>query len=323
MRISQNDFETRNSNSKPYALKLPFVLLSLLATTIPVALFSQTPQDSVAAVLAPVRVAMSASAASESVPLNRLATYTIELKWQGRLSDLEFDPPETPQLSNFQLAGSSSSHWAGIEAGLQTSIKTFVYSLRPEGLGMGYVEGMRLSYLDKGTGEKHSLFTNRLGIKVTDAVPEPGEAPFGMALTIGLLVCAALVVLVFQMEARAKRKEAARLAAMAEKPLEEEFLEELKNTVDINTTDLKEAFVTISRLLRRYLGQRYEIPTQGISTDEVMAAFRQVASSEEQISQVNEVLQTCDLIKFSGEAGDPARLARTFALTENFLRTQS
>jgi hypothetical protein len=272
---------------------------------------------------APVQVSMSAAAANEEIPLNRLAPFTIKLKWQGRLSDIEFDPPAEPRLSNFKIAGSSSSNWVGVENGQPTSIKTFEYSLRPEGLGMGYVEGMRVSYLDRVTGEKHSLFTSRVGIKVIDPLPEPEEAPLGLALTIGLLVCAALVILVFQFEARAKKKEAARLAAMAAKPLEEEFLDELKSAVDINATELKEAFAALAKLLRRYLNRRYAIPTQGISTPEAVAAFRQAANSEEQATHIAEILQTCDLFKFSGETGEPARLARVYALTENFLQSNS
>jgi hypothetical protein len=292
----------------------------------PLRLQGQTPFIASADSLrAPVRVEIEAAAGGEEIPLNRLAVFTIKLKWQGRLPDIEFDPPETPRLSNFTLAGSSSANWVGVENGQPASIKTFEYSLRPEGLGMGYVEGLRVSYLDKGTGEKHSLYTSRIAIKVIDPLPEPDEAPLGLALTIGLLLCAALVVLVFQVEARAKKKEAARLMAAAQKPLEQEFLEELKNTIDINTTEMKEAFATLSRLLRRYLNRRYSIASQGVSTQEVVEAFRQATAAEgrasdEQTTHLEEVLQTCDLFKFSGEAGEPARLARVYALTENFLQ---
>jgi hypothetical protein len=297
-----------------------------LFPAVPAPLHSQTPFLATADSLpAAVHVSIAAAAESEEIPLNRLTVFTIKLKWQGRLPDIEFDPPETPRLSNFTLAGSSSSNWVGIENGQPTSIKTFAYSLRPEGLGMGYVEGLRVSYLDKGTGEKHSLYTSRISIKVIDPLPEPDEAPLGLALTIGLLLCAALVVLVFQLEARAKKKEAARLMAAAAKPLEQEFLEELKNTIDINTTEMKEAFATLSRLLRRYLNRRYSIASQGVSTQEVVEAFRQATvaagrASDEQTTLLEEVLQTCDLFKFSGEAGEPARLARVYALTENFLQ---
>lgn len=298
--------------------------LLLLSMMLPLALYGQVvPAVPLDSLRAPVQVTMTSAAAGAEVALNRLAGYTIKLKWQGRLSDIEFDPPESPQLSNFKIAGSSSSNWVGVENGQPTSIKTFEYSLRPEGLGMGYVDGMRVSYLDRGTGERHSLYTTRVGIKVSDPLPEPDDAPLGLALTLGLLFCAALVLLVFQLEARAKKKEAARRAALAVKPLEDEFLEELKNTVNINTTELKEAFAALAKLLRQYLQRRHAIPAQGISTPEVVAAFRQVANAEEQAPLIEEILQTCDLFKFSGEAGEPARLARVYALTENFLQMNS
>jgi len=307
---------------KQYRTPNHYAAFVFLIAAIPILLLAQPPLDSLRT---SVQVSLSASAASEEIPRNRLATFTIKLKWQGRLSDIEFNPLELPQLANFTIAGSSSSNWVGIENGQQTSIKTFEYSLRPEDLGMGYVEGQRVSYVDKGTGEQHSLYTSRVGIKVLDPVAESDEAPRGFILTIGLLLCAALVILVLQMEARAKKKEAARLVVIAEKPLEQEFVEELKATVDINTTNLKEAFVALSKLLRRYLHRRYEIPIQGISTQEVVAAFRQATAAEgqasdEQTTHIEEILQTCDLFKFSGEAGEPARLARVYALTENFLQ---
>jgi hypothetical protein len=291
------------------------LLVGFLA--VPICLRAQAPADSLRTT---VQVSMSAAATAAEVPLNRLAAYTIKLKWQGPLSAIEFNPPELPQLSNFKIAGSSSSNWVGVENGQPASIKTFEYSLHPEGLGMGYVDGMRVSYLDKATGEQHSLYTSRVGIKVVDPLAEPDEAPLGLALTIGLLLCAGLAILFFQIEARAKKQAAAQLAATAVKPLEEEFLEELKNTVNINTTELKDAFASLSKLLRRYLHRRYEIPTQGISTQEVVAAFRSLTAAEEQAAHTEEILQTCDLFKFSGEAGEPARLARVYALTENFLQ---
>ena len=295
----------------------PIVLLLLGAIKNPADLRAQSRGDSLRA---PVLVSMSATAASEEVPLNRFAAYTIKLKWQGRLSDVEFTPPELPPLANFKIAGSSSANWVGVENGQPTSIKTFEYSLRPEGLGMGYVDAMRVSYLDKATGEQHSLYTSRVGIKVIDPLAEPDEAPLGLIVTIGLLLCAGLAILVFQREARAKKKEAARLAALAVKPLEEEFLEELKSTVNINTTELKEAFASLSKLLRRYLHRRYEIPALGVATQEVVAALRNL-TAEEQTTHIEEILQTCDLFKFSGGAGEPARLARVYALTENFLQS--
>jgi hypothetical protein len=177
-----------------------------------------------------------------------------------------------------------------------------------------------VSYLDKSTNQKHDLHASRLSVKVIDAVPEPGETPIGLILGIvaGLAIVAALAY--FFRQTRKKKEELARQAARVVKPIEEEFLEELKATVDINTLDTKAAFTTLSKILRHYLHQRFAIPAQGIATAEAVEAFRRLNSDINQVTQLEEVLQTSDVAKFSGASGDPGRLARAYALAENFLR---
>ncbi len=268
-----------------------------------------------------VRVQISAKAMHDEVPLNRTAVYAVELKWTGPLAQIEFDQPETPKLSNFKLAGSSSANWVGVENGRNTAIKTFEYTLKPEGLGMGYVEGLRVSYLDKATNEKHSLYADRLGIKVIEPVREPDDARLGWAMIIGLAATILAGVGVWQWKARQKKKELEQRTRATAKPLAQEFLEQLQAAVDLNSVETKSGFAEISRLLRQYLQRRLEIPRQGIATAEVLAAYRAADGDVSRGMQLEEILQTCDVIKFSGEDGGPARLARVYALTENFLRT--
>ncbi len=268
------------------------------------------------------QVKLSASVAATQVPLNRTATYTVQLKWSGNLALIEFDQPETPRLTNFKLAGSSSSNWVGVESGQNTSIKTFEYTLRPEALGMGYVEGLRLSYLDKATNEKHTLYADRLGIEVIDPLPEPGEVPVGLLASVWLGIVAAVAMIALVWRARNQKKEAAlRAAALVVKPFEQEMLEQLQASVDLNSLDTKAGFSEISKILRQYLKRRFEIPAAGITTAEVVAAYRGLDTSVDQAMKLEEILQTSDVIKFSGESGEPAKLARCFALAESFLRT--
>jgi len=266
------------------------------------------------------RVQVSAKVLHDEVPLNRTAVYVVELKWAGPLAQIEFDPPESPKLTNLKLAGSASANRVVVENGASTALKSFEYTLQPEELGMGYIEGLRLSYTDKTTGERHTLYTDRLGLKVIDAVRAPGEAPLGLALGLGLAVTVLLGVAVVQWQARQKRKELEQLAQQASKPLEQEFLEQLRTAVDLNSLDTKGGFLELSRLARQYLQRRFDIPVQGISTSEVMSAYRALESEMSRAMNLEEILQTCDVIKFSGESGDPARLARVYALAENFIR---
>ena len=267
------------------------------------------------------QVKLSVSASALNVPLNRTSTYIVQLKWSGNLALVEFDQPETPRLTNFKLAGSSSSNWVGVENGQNTSIKTFEYTLKPEALGMGYVEGLRLSYLDKSTSEKHALYSDRLGIEVIDPLPEPGEVPVGLLAAIWIGVVAAVAALAFIWRARNKKKDAGRRAAsLVIKPVEQEFLEQLQASVNINSLDTKANFSELSKILRQYLKRRFEIAAQGIATAEVVAAYRALDPSVDQAMKLEEILQTSDVVKFSGASGEPAKLARCYALAENFLR---
>lgn len=267
-----------------------------------------------------LEVKLNAAISPQETPLNRAATCVVQLKWRGDLSQIEFDPPETPRLSNFKLSGSASSNWVGLENGVETAIKTFEYTLKPEGLGMGYVEPLRVSYLDKRTNEKHDLYTTRLSVQIVDAVAEPGETPIGLIFGIvaGLAIIGGLAY--FYWQRREQKAEQARQAAQIVKPIEEEFLEELQASVDLNALDAKEAFTALSKLLRNYLQKRFDIPAQGITSAEVVEAFRPLTADLNQVMQLEEVLQTSDVVKFSGAGGDPTRLARAYALAENFLR---
>lgn len=267
-----------------------------------------------------LEIKLNASISPQETPLNRAATCVVQLTWRGDLSQVEFDPPEAPRLSNFKLTGSASSNWVGLENGVNTAIKTFEYTLKPEGLGMGYVEPLRVSYLDKRTNEKHDLHTTRLSVQIIDAVAEPGETPLG--LIVGIVAGLAMVggLAYFYWQTRKQKAERARQAAQIAKPVEEEFLEELQASVDLNALDAKEAFTALSKLLRNYLQKRFDIPAQGITSAEVVEAFRPLTADLNQVMQLEEVLQTSDVVKFSGAGGDPSRLARAYALTENFLR---
>jgi hypothetical protein len=97
-------------------------------------------------------------------------------------------------------------------------------------------------------------------------------------------------------------------------------LERLQAAVDLNSLEIRPGFSEVSRLVRQYLQRRFDIPVQGIATMEVTTAYRALDGELTRGLQLEEILQTCDLVKFSGEGGDPARLARVYALAENFLR---
>lgn len=268
----------------------------------------------------PLHVAMQATIAPAQVPLNRLATLTVRLEWRGRIDDVEFDQLDNPQLTNLKLAGSSSANWMGLTNDQPAAARIYEFQLSPQSLGMGYADAMRVAYLDKATNQKHSLYITRLGVQAIDAVAEPGERPWGLILGSVAGLAAIVGGFVWLHKKRIEKREADALAAIKPVALEQKFLNELKQSINLNTSEVNTAFASLYKLTRRYIAEKYSVTAQGISTEETLQALRQQAAPEDVIMPLAEVLQTCDLYKYSGESGDPTRLARAYTQIESILQ---
>ena len=267
----------------------------------------------------PLQVQIQSTIAPARVPVNRQAMLTVRLEWGGRIEDVEFDQLDNPQLTNLKLSGSSSANWTGITDNQPAAARIYEFQLSPESLGMGYVDAMRIAYLDKATNQKHSLYTTRLGVEGIDPLPEPGERPWGLILGSIVAVAAAVGGFVWLRKKRIEKREAEALAAIKPIPLEQKFLDELKQSINLNTSEINAAFALLYKLTRRYIAEKYSVTAQGISTEETLQDLREQAAPEDVIMPLAEVLQTCDLYKYSGESGDPTRLTRAYGLIENIL----
>jgi hypothetical protein len=268
----------------------------------------------------PLHVEMKASIAPAQVPLNRLATLTVRLEWRGRIDDVEFDQLDNPQLTNLKLTSSASSNWTGITDNQPAVARIYEFQLSPQSLGMGYADAMRVAYLDKATGQKNSLYTTRLGVEAIDAIPEPGEKPWGLILGSIVALAAVSAGVVWVRKKRIEKREAEALAAIKPIQLEQKFLDELKQSIDLNTGEVNAAFALLYKLTRRYIAEKYSVTAQGISTEETLQALREQSAPEDVVMPLAEVLQTCDLYKYSGESGDPTRLARAYTQIESILQ---
>ena len=297
------------------------VIVSFLASRSTVVLAQPIPLSTWAdsSIAAPLQVQMQATIAPAQVPLNRQATLTVRLEWRGRVDDVEFDQLDNPQLTNLKLAGSSSANWTGLTDNQPAAARIYEFQLSPQSLGMGYADAMRIAYLDKAANQKHSLFTTRLDVEAIDPVAEPGERPWGLIL--GSVVGLAAIVggFVWLRKKQIAKREAEARAAIKPVPLEQKFLDELKQSINLNTSEVNAAFALLYKLTRRYIAEKYSVTAQGISTEETLQALSEQAAPEDVIMPLAEVLQTCDLYKYSGESGDPTRLTRAYGLIENIL----
>jgi hypothetical protein len=184
---------------------------------------------------------------------------------------------------------------------------------------MGYIDGMIIDYKDTRYDETHSLVTNRLEVKVIDPMVETNWSMWlltgtGIILLLGL--SAATVIFIKRKNAR---EEEQRRQVMQIVPLEETFLNELKQKVDLKNPNAGESFSALSRLLKRYISERYQTSAMEITTPEIAATLKRNAVSEKIIEQAGEVLSACDVAKFSGGQVESGTLDRCYALVEDIL----
>ena len=188
---------------------------------------------------------------------------------------------------------------------------------------MGYVEEVIITYTDMSNDKEYRLTTNRIKVKVTDPLPEPGSSNW--ILWFIPIVALVIVVIVFVRQAAKKKAEKikqAKLEAAASIPLEEQYLKKLKDAVDLNTSDLNvgDGFARLSRLLRLFLAKKFHITGLEATSEDVIKELHNKDLDDRFVNETAESLKKADMIKFSGGAGEKSELERMYTLIESSLQ---
>jgi len=271
-------------------------------------------------------IRVSAMAEPREVPQNRTALVTIRLEWAGDLDRYEIVKFDNPLVDNLSIIGTASSNQVQVAGGVQVARQEYQYTVKPDGLGMAYVDGIIIRYSDKATGKEYRLATSRLELKVIDPLPEPGSYLWLIILLAAGLAAALTLFLVRRI--RRRRAEAARLALEQQArqiSLEEKYAERLKEEVDLRQPDLDPgaAFARLSGLLRRYLAERYSLPLISATTSEVRGLMEEAEADEGVITDTMAILEQADIAKFSGAAPRRGELERAYTILESMLGSTS
>lgn len=255
----------------------------------------------------------------KEVPRNRKVTCTVTVTWQGALNRYEILEVESPVLTNLEEVGNSSSNSVGESGGVQQAVRTFAYILQPIDLGMAYIDGTIIEYTDSETDETYRLVTDRLELTIIDPIKDRSLKPFVLTAAV-LFVLAAATAAGFVLIKRKKvRKAELERQAQDSIPIEERYISDLNQSIDLKSSNPVETFSALSKLFRRYLSEKYGIQGMEITTKEIGNELNALAVAENIVLQVDEVLNSCDVAKFSGGQVERGTLDRAYTLVEDIL----
>ena len=283
--------------------------------------FSQSAAQDTSQVALESTIKVYTEIGSKQVSLNRNLKFTVRVEWMGDLSRYKISELENPVINNFDIYSTSSADRRMSEGGVAKAAKIYEFILRPKNLGMGYVESVVVKYIDTQTGEGHSLVTNRLDIEVIESVPDPNSHGWMMTLLPFIVAVCFIFVLVGSWLWKRKKKKREESEIVEVVPLEQEFLTMLHESIALNSPDLniKENFGSLSKILRKYLTQKYEIAAMELTSDQLIISLKKAQLHENVINNIEEILRVCDLAKFAGSEGDRNDLDRIYTLIEEIL----
>lgn len=262
----------------------------------------------------------------EVVPLNREVIFHVQLEWIGDLSKYRIHEVPEPQVTNLSMRGSGSSNKVNTAPdGTTYSTKRRTFYFRPMEIGMSYIEGVKIKYEDTILKHEEFLISERIGIKIIEPLPEPGDtkiSSFILILLVGLIILISAILFYFRYHKRKKEEQAKILLSQDKQTLEEKYIRLLKETIHFNTDNIKDSLSDLSHLLNGYFSERYNIMITNISKENVLEILKEKGISEDNIERIESFYKTADLVKFAGEVVNDSEFHRLYDTVELVLDEQ-
>ena len=291
------------------------IFFSLLSNT-----FSQSVNDSLSS-----EIKLRTYIEDENVPLNREVIYHIELRWEGDLSRYKISEVLEPTITNLATRGGGSSNKVLTDPdGSMISVKEITFQFKPLEIGMAYIDGVTIRYTDQVKEREESLISSRLGIKIIEPLPEPSDNNVMSGILYGLLVFVAIVTAIYlYLNYRKKKQEAERLALTdPQETLEEKYLRLLKETIHLNTDNVKDSLNDLTHLLNGYLSEKYNFPVSNLSVENLVGALKDKDLSDESLTRISDYFSKANLVKFAGESVEDSEFHRLYDAVELVLDHQ-
>lgn len=257
-----------------------------------------------------VLVTMLMSVDREDITIGDVFTLTLEITSKPGVTFEPFDPAE--YLSAFEIKDFTID---GPRKRFGKQIKIYTYKLSTFISGTYTIPSFEVPYKTP-KGKKESIKSSKLSIDVKSVPPHQGEkddirdikpvlrvpvSPWVVVLAVFLII-AAFGIWVF-LYIKKKRRILAMQQEFEEQKAPDEIalqrLAELKNLDLIAQGRIKEFYIVLSEIIRRYIERRFNIPVMDKTTFELYKDMRQADVTKRHSTEIKDFLFECDLVKFA------------------------
>jgi hypothetical protein len=189
---------------------------------------------------------------------------------------------------------------------------------------MAYIDGVIIRYHDTVAGKDERLISSRIGIKITEPLPDSSENGTlkGVAGAGLALVLFALGLILFLRYKKRQREESAKSLSEMSETVEEKYLRLLKETIHLNTDNIKDGLSDLSHLLTGYFSEHFNMPALNMSNDDLIKAISEKEFPDDSLQKVMAFYNKANKVKFAGESADESDFHQLYDTVEQVLEAQ-
>ena len=237
----------------------------------------------------------------ETVPLNREVQYIVQLSWVGELGRYKISEVLEPDVTNLIVRGTGSSNKVFTDKnGNSVSTKKITFYFKPIELGMAYINGVTVRYDDIVLGKSESLLASRIGVSVTDPIPDENEQNyFQYLIYLFLFGLITLGIYIFVIYKKRKKENELKEAEEVKETIEEKYLGSLNDVLQKKENNYPQKLNEIHRLIIGYFSELFGIPLLNKSSEEILNMLSENKLDENQYTKFKEFIEKSDLIRFA------------------------
>ncbi len=257
-------------------------------------------------------ISLSAALDKIDIQYEETVELKLEIKWQGDITSYAFEVIPLPELENLKVLGTSSAISSGKENGNEITTRTFKYTLKPTGAGIGTINPITLQSVSMPDSIPGHLSTQLM--KVNIAKPIPVEKESGVQIYLYLMVAALMIATVVIVVL--KKRKGPDVEPI--KSPEEYFIDTLAQIKANSQSDRTLFFTKLHAALTDYIKLKYNIEISGQNAEKISGQIDKLEISANYKEKISGWLIQSEKEKYAPFGGEPGDIIRLISELDNF-----